>query len=190
MIELVISEFPDPNQRVRILAVPRKIIVYTSSLNLDPSIYKGVSAITVKGLRETPNVKTTNYEICLQSWEKAESAGCFEAILIDKESFISEGSRSNIFWVKDGNLMTRIGDVLPGVTRQTVITNSSVPVSFGKLNQNEIAGLDELFLTNSGSGIIPITFVNELKIGDGQVGPITSELHHHYQKWILINISK
>ncbi len=184
MIELVISEFPDPNQRVRILAVPGKIIVYTSSLNLDPSIYKGVSAITVKGLRETPIVKTTNYEVCLQSWEKAESAGCFEAILIDEEGFILEGSRSNIFWVKDGNLMTRIGDVLPGVTRQTVITNSSVPVSFGKLNQNEIAGLDELFLTNSGSGVVPIIKVNSAPIGDGSPGPITQPLKTLYKEWL------
>ena len=48
MLSKVIHDFQDPNQRVRILAVPNKFIVYTSYLNLDPSIYNGVSVITLK----------------------------------------------------------------------------------------------------------------------------------------------
>ena len=184
MIELVISEFPDPNQRVRILAVPEKLIVYTTSLDLDNSIYEGVSTITVKGIRETPDMKTTNYNVCLDAWTKAEKMGCFEAILTDEEGHVFEGSRSNIFWVKNSEIFTRKGDVLPGITRQTLITNSPVTVSFGKLNQNEIAGLDELFLTNSGSGVVPIIKVNSAPIGDGNPGPITQQLKTLYKEWL------
>ena len=184
MIELVISEFPDPNQRVRILAVPEKLIVYTTSLDLNNSIYEGVSTITVKGIRETPDMKTTNYNVCLDAWTKAEKMGCFEAILTDEEGHVFEGSRSNIFWVKNSEIFTRKGDVLPGITRQTLITNSPVTVSFGKLNQNEIAGLDELFLTNSGSGVVPIIKVNSAPIGDGNPGPITQQLKTLYKEWL------
>ena len=54
MIARVVQQFDDPIQRARILAVPEKIIIYTSSLNLDPIIYKGVSTITVPALRKSP----------------------------------------------------------------------------------------------------------------------------------------
>jgi len=185
MIEKVVMSFPDSNQRTRIMAVPEKLILYTTSLDLDSSIYKGVSTITVKGLRDTPNVKTTNYKVCYDAWQLAESKNCFEAILVDQNGFILEGSRSNIFWVKDGNFFTREGGVLPGVTRQTIMQQSPVPVSFGTLNQDEFDSLDELFLTNSGSGVVPIIKVNEQFIGDGDVGDVTSQLMAQYSEWLL-----
>ena len=88
MLERVINNFPDPNQRIRILTVPGKLIVYTSHLNLDPVIYKGVNAITVVARRDTPEVKTTNYHACLSASNKANDANCFDAILCDKEGNI------------------------------------------------------------------------------------------------------
>ena len=107
MIAKVISNFDDPNQRVRILAVPENLIVYTSPLSLDPVIYDGVSAITMCANRETPNVKTTNYKVCYDAWKQAEKLNCFEAILMDESGHVFEGSRSNIFWVKNRQLFTR-----------------------------------------------------------------------------------
>ena len=184
MVETVIANFDDPNQRTRILAVPDKLILYTSSLNLDPVIYNGVSAITVKGTRETPNVKTTNYKVCYDAWQLAESKKCFEAILIDKDGSVLEGSRSNIFWAKTGKLYTREGGVLPGVTRQTILSQSPFPVKFGQLNQDEFETVDELFLTNSGSGVVPIIQVNEQTIGDGSIGEKTSQLVSQYNDWM------
>jgi len=188
MIERVISSFSDPNQRTRIMAVPEKLIIYTASLDLDSSIYDGVSTITVQGTRESPNIKTTNYKVCYDAWQLAKSHNCFEAILIDQNDFILEGSRSNIFWIKDGHLFTREGGVLPGVTRQTIIQHSPFPVSFDTLNQHEFDSLDELFLTNSGSGVVPITQVNDQLIGDGNAGDVTSQLMAQYSDWLLENI--
>jgi len=124
MIARVVLQFDDPNQRARILAVPGKIIIYTSSLNLDPSIYNGVSAITVPALRKTPKIKTTDYTTCLEAYKIAEENDCFEAILLDKNNQVPKGNRSNVFWVQGEKLFTRDGDVLPGVTRQNVILGS------------------------------------------------------------------
>ena len=53
MLEKVINNFPDPNQRIRILSVPDKFIIYTSPLNLNPIIYDGVNALTVEAQRDT-----------------------------------------------------------------------------------------------------------------------------------------
>ena len=124
MIARVVQQFDDPNQRARILAVAEKIIIYISSLNLDPSIYKGVSTITLPALRKTPKIKTTDYTTCLEAYKIAENNDCFEAILLDNNNQVLEGSRSNIFWVQEKKLFTRDGDVLPGVTRQTLILGS------------------------------------------------------------------
>ena len=124
MIARVVQQFDDPNQRARILAVPGKIIIYTSSLNLYPSIYNGVSTITVPALRKTPKIKTTDYTTCLEAYKISEENDCFVAILLDKNNQVLEGSRSNVFWVQGEKLFTRDGDVLPGVTRQNVILGS------------------------------------------------------------------
>ena len=187
MIQEVILNFEDPNQRVRILAVPENFIVYTSQLNLDPKIYEGVSALTVSANRETPDVKTTNYKVCLKAWEKANDSGCFESILLDADGVVLEGSRSNVFWIKDGKIITRENNVLPGITRQIIILRSPFPISFGLLYQSNFSDIDELFITNSGSGVIPIIKVDSAEIGTGGIGSITKELLRLYNKWLHEN---
>ena len=61
MIIKVIESSPEPDQRVRVLLVPDKVIIYTMPLNLDYDIYSGVSVITVQAKRDTQEIKTTNY---------------------------------------------------------------------------------------------------------------------------------
>jgi branched-subunit amino acid aminotransferase/4-amino-4-deoxychorismate lyase len=184
MLEKVINNFPDPNQRIRILSVPNKFIIYTSHLNLNPLIYNGVNALTVEAKRDTPEVKTTNYHVCLSALNKAIEANSFDAILCDKEGNIYEGSKSNIFWVKEGRLTTREKDVLPGTTRRTIIEKSQISVHYGLLNKKDLLNIDELLCTNSGSGIVPITEVNESTIGNKLVGRISRELMINYTNWL------
>ena len=190
MLSKVIHDFQDPNQRVRILAVPNKLIVYTSHLNLDPSIYNGVSVITIEASREQPEIKTTDYHACLTAWRAAVDAGCFEAILMDDNGILYEGSRSNLFWVKDEKLFTRKEDVLPGTTRQIIINHSSVLIQYNTLNSMDLSNIDEFFLTNSGSGIIPVTRINDKNIGNGEVGIITRQLLSQYNEWMLKEITR
>ena len=190
MIEKVIDSFSDPQQRVRILAVPEKIIVYTSHLNLNPIIYNGVKALTVQTQRNNPELKTTDYHACLTAWTKANNQGCFEAILIDETNYLYEGTRSNVFWIKDNKLFTRHHDVLPGTTRQTISQKSPYPIMDGKLNLKYISKIDELFLTNSGSGIVPVTLLNGKLIGSGSVGIITQQLLSLYHNWMIQDIER
>ena len=190
MLSKVIHDFQDSNQRVRILAVPNKLIVYTSYLNLDPSIYNGVSVITIEASRAQPEIKTTDYHACLTAWKTAVNAGCFEAILMDGNGILYEGSRSNLFWVKDAKLFTRKEDVLPGTTRQIIINHSSVSIQYNTLNSMDLSNIDEFFLTNSGSGIIPVTRINDKNIGNGSVGIITRQLLSQYNELMLEEIAR
>jgi len=184
MIDQVINEFPDPEQRARILLVPGKVIIYTTPLDLDHGIYDGVSVISIPVQRKDPNIKTTNYSVCLNAYEIAQDNNCFDAILIDEVGQVLEGSRSNVFWVKENDLCTREKDVLPGITRQIIIMNSPHPINYSKLNLIDLGGSDEVFLTNSGSGIIPVVKVNNTQIGVGRPGPITMNLLDLYATWM------
>ena len=184
MIEQVIKEFPDPDQRTRILLVPGKVIIYTTPLDLDHRIYDGVSVMTIPAQRKDPHIKTTNYHVCLDAYQIAKDNNCFDAILIDENDQVFEGSRSNIFWVRGNDLYTRETDVLPGITRQMIIMNSPYPIYYDKLSLLDLDGLVEVFLTNSGSGIIPVVKVNNSQIGLGRPGPITRDLLDLYATWM------
>ena len=183
MINIVINHFHDKNQRARIIVTQNKVIIYSTSLNLDKKIYKGVDTLTISYTRDSPHIKTTDYKGCLNAYEIAKRKNCFEAILLDKKNNILEGSRSNIFWVISNSLFTRKNNVLPGITRKTIIKNSPIPIHFGKLNIFDINRVDELFLTNSGSGIIPVTKINSIIINKGFPGPITFKLLELFSLW-------
>ena len=145
--------------------------------------YKGVSVITVQAKRDTPEIKTTNYHSCLNAYQLAQEHECFDAILMDENQVVFEGSRSNLFWIKKGSLSTKETGVLPGVTRNTIIPHSPYAVEYGELNVLDFDWLSELFLRNSCSGIVPIVKVNNSIIGNGVPGPITKELMKLYDSW-------
>lgn len=190
MITRTIQTLDDPNQRVRILATPKNLIIYTSKLNLNMSIYGGVSVRTVLAKRRSPDIKTTDYGTCLSAWKRAQEQSCFEAVLVNKKGDVFEGSRSNIFWVRDGKVVTREKEVLPGVTRKILLTKSPFSINFGKLNRSDFRKTDELFITNSGSGIVPVTRLNDKKVGSGEVGKTTNKLLGLYDKWISQDVGR
>jgi len=190
MTTKIIQTLDNPNQRVRILATPKNLIIYTSKLNLNMLIYGGVSVRTMLAKRYSPDIKTTDYDTCLSAWKKAQEQSCFEAVLVNKKGDVFEGSRSNVFWVREGKIITREKEVLPGVTRQALLTKSPFSIIFGKLNKTDFRKIDELFITNSGSGIVPVTRVNDKNVGSGKVGKTTNKLLGLYDKWIAQDISE
>ena len=183
MIIQVIKSSPEPDQRVRVLLVPGKVIIYTMLLDLSYDIYNGVSLITVRAKRDTPEIKTINYHSCLNAYQLAQENERCDAILMDENQVVFEKRRSNLLWIKKDSVFTGETEVLPGVTRSTIITHSPYAIRYGELNVLEFDWLSELFLTNSESGIVPIVKVNNLVIGNGVQGPITKELIKLYNSW-------
>ena len=86
----VIESSPEPDQRVRVLLVPDKVIIYTIPLDLDYDIYNGVSVITVWAKRVTPKIKTTDYHSCLNAYQLSQEHECFDAILMDEIQMVFE----------------------------------------------------------------------------------------------------
>ena len=110
--------------------------------------------------------------------------GYDEALLLDTENYISEGSGENLFAVKNGELFTPSLDAsLDGITRKAIISLAEelgMKVNVKDLSESDITSSDELFFTGTAAEVVPITQVNNLKIGSGRRGKVTEVLQKNY----------
>ena len=115
--------------------------------------------------------------------------GADEAILLDKDGFISEGSGENIFIIKDGAILTPLTNhCLNGITRQSVITISEdlgYEVCEKNLTMDDLLNSDEAFFTGTAVEITPISKIDDQIIGKGLRGPITENLQRNYNDIIF-----
>jgi branched-chain amino acid aminotransferase len=107
--------------------------------------------------------------------------GYVEGIALDHNGMVSEGSGENIFLVYDGDLITPpySGSILPGITRNTVMTlakEMGLNVIEGNVPREMLYIADEVFLTGSAAEISPIRSIDRIQIGQGVAGPITRQL--------------
>ena len=117
---------------------------------------------------------------------EATLAGFDEAILLNQDGHVCEGSGENLFLVVDGRLFTPpIEDnVLPGVTRDTVAqlaqNDLALEVVERHIDRSQVYVADECFLTGTAAHVTPVVEVDSRKIGDGQVGPVSARLQKLY----------
>lgn len=113
--------------------------------------------------------------------------GFDEAILLTEAGKVSEGSAEHVFIVRDGQLLSppSTEDNLDGITRRTLLQlareDLSLPVVERPIGRTELYTADELFLCGTGAEVTPVRSVDRRKVGDGNVGPITTRLKGHYQ---------
>jgi branched-chain amino acid aminotransferase len=155
---------------------------------------RGISAVVVDvekaggGLID-PGIKTGNYLNNILALRQAIAKGGEDAIMCNAEGEVAEGATSNIFVVRGGEIVTphlRVG-LLPGITREVVCELADAmgrPVRHTTVRPAELRAADEVFLTSSVRGIMPVTKLDGAPIGTGQAGPITTQLHERYEAYI------
>jgi len=115
---------------------------------------------------------------------EALASGCDEALLLDTEGYVSEGSGENIFIVRDGVLYTPdITSALDGITRATVMQLAAgldIRVVEKRITRDEVYIADEAFFTGTAAEVTPIRELDNRKIGSGTRGPITEKLQTLY----------
>jgi branched-chain amino acid aminotransferase len=117
---------------------------------------------------------------------EATLAGFDEAIILNQDGHVCEGSGENIFLAIDGKLHTPPleDNVLPGITRDTVMqlaqSELGIEVAERTIDRSEIYMADECFLTGTAAHLTPVVEVDNRKIRDGSVGPISSKLQKMY----------
>ena len=125
-----------------------------------------------------------NYVKSMMALKEALKEGYDEALLLDTENYISEGSGENLFAVKNDELFTPSLDAsLDGITRKAIISLAEelgMRVNVKDLSESDITSSDELFFTGTAAEVVPITQVNNLKIGSGKRGKVTEVLQKNY----------
>jgi branched-chain amino acid aminotransferase len=116
---------------------------------------------------------------------EAKLGGYDEAILLDAQGYVSEGSGENLFIVRKGTLVTPplSGSILAGITRDTVMVlarEAGIPVVEDRITRDELWLADEVFLTGTAAELTPVREVDDRTIGDGAVGPVTRALQSRY----------
>lgn len=115
----------------------------------------------------------------LAKWEVVK-AGYDEAVLLDTEGYVAEGSGENIFIVRDGVLVTTpLTSVLPGITRdavQTIAHKLKIPVKETRFTRDEMYIADEMFFTGTAAEITPVREVDDRVVGAGKPGPVTKRI--------------
>jgi branched-chain amino acid aminotransferase len=139
----------------------------------------------------TPRAKTHNYLNLIVANQEVQSIDPESwAVLLDVNGNLAEGMGSNIFVVRDDEILTpREKFVLPGVSRQTVIDlahEEGLPLREADLDLYDAYTAEEVFLTSTSLCICPVTQVNGVSIGpEGQVwGPVTKRLADAYQRFV------
>ncbi len=125
-----------------------------------------------------------NYMNSMLALQEALSCGYDEAMLLDTEGYVAEGSGENIFLVQDGTLVTPdTTSALDGITRNTIFQLAAelgIPVKEKRITRDEVYIADELFFTGTAAEVTPIREVDNRAIGDGGRGPITERLQSLY----------
>lgn len=125
-----------------------------------------------------------NYINSMMALKEALDSGCDEAMLLDNEGYVAEGSGENIFLVEDGKLITpELTSCLAGITRATVIAFAEelgMPVTERRITRDEVYIADEAFFTGTAAEVLPIREVDSRVIGSGVRGPVTERLQSMY----------
>ena len=175
-----------------ILSVNVAIACWEWPSYMDPEAKKNGISVIKSPYQQYDNPLYSNNKIIgtyvnsIMAVNDAIAKGAEEAILMDKNGHISEGSGENLFIVKNSRLMTPTTNFcLNGITRQSVLSiakNLNYEVEEKDLIFDDLLDADEAFYSGTAVEITPITKVNESQIGSGKIGPITDILQKKYSE--------
>ena len=127
---------------------------------------------------------TGNYINSILALAEAQDAGCDEALLLDNEGYVAEGSGENMFILKDGVIHTpELTSCLPGITRDTIMTFArelGIEVRERRITRDEFYIADEAFCTGTAAEVLPICELDHRQIGSGKRGSVTEILQRTY----------
>jgi branched-chain amino acid aminotransferase len=156
----------------------------------EEGLERGIRAKVSSFTRHHVNVAMTKAKVCgyyvnsIMAKREVMEDGYDEAIMLDAEGFVAEGSGENIFMVKGGKLSTPpLYSVLRGITRDTVMRiarDKGMPLEEGRFTRDALYTADEVFLTGTAAEVTPIREVDGRRIGDGKRGPITQALQEAF----------
>jgi branched-chain amino acid aminotransferase len=157
-----------------------KLIVMVTPKHDLPSWWytKGVKIITVDVERYIPEAKSTNYMNAVLTQQEAIKSNAVESVYVDRDGRVLEGTTTNIFLYIDNQWVTPAAGILPGITRSVIIElmNEQQAVELRDISREDIAKAKEIIITASNKEIVPVIQVDDIQIGDGQIGVHSAEI--------------
>ncbi len=157
----------------------------------EEGIQKGIRVKTSSYTHHLPNVTmckakaASNYPVSIMANREVTRNGYDEAILMDSQGYVCQGSGENLFLVKNGELHTPdlAGGALDGITRRTIIqfaADLGIKVTERRITRDEFYLADEIFMTGTAAEVTPIREYDDRKIGNGRRGELTEKLQTLY----------
>ncbi len=152
---------------------------------------RGVSALCVDRLRNDaraldPGAKTGNYMNNLLALHEARARGGDDALLCNAAGDVTEATTSNVYVVTGGAVVTPplSAGILEGTTRRRILAScrsASIPVAERTVRPDDLRRADEILLSSSVRGVIPVTRLDGRPVGDGVRGPVTDRIHRMFE---------
>jgi branched-chain amino acid aminotransferase len=176
-----------PNNPVRTVVLAWQWGAYLG----DEALRNGIRAKVSSFARHHISVSLAKAKMCGQytnsvlAKREAKLAGYDEAILLDVNGYVSEGSGENIFVVRKGVIHTPdlSCSILEGITRETVLTlaqEMGFKVVEGRLTRDQLWQADEVFFTGTAAELTPVREIDNRQVGEGSVGPITKKIQARF----------
>lgn len=168
---------------------PNEIIISAEPFGGYPSHYytDGVTVVTAGNIaRRNPAAKDTHWMFDRRAIEDKLPADVHTAILLDADGNLLEGTGSNFYAVLDNTLYTAVDGVLPGTAQQIVleVAPEVLPLVRRPANIRDLPHMQEAFITSSSRGVMPVTQIDDTRLGDGQPGAYTKAIRRAYRAWI------
>ncbi|MEA1967257.1 MAG: aminotransferase class IV [Thermodesulfobacteriota bacterium] len=156
----------------------RLLVLISPIPELPEKWYKnGIKVITIASERNVPDAKSISYIPATIALKKAKKQNAAEALYIDRNNFVQEGTTSNLFAFINNRLVTPEKNVLKGITRNVIlsITQKIFETELRQIHIDELLKADEIFITGTNKGIVPVVQINETLIGSGKPGKMTKK---------------
>lgn len=158
---------------------PRLLVLVTPLPELPEQWYRrGIKVITRKIRRINPGAKSINYLTAAMALRHGQAQGAVEVLYLDDDDHVLEGTTSNVFAFLDGRLVTPEQGILSGITRKVVLELAAghFPVERRDLPREQLVKAQEVFITGTNKGLVPVVDVDGTRIGLGRPGAKTRRI--------------
>ncbi|MAQ88026.1 MAG: aminotransferase class IV [Candidatus Neomarinimicrobiota bacterium] len=179
-----------PYQHPKVTIGPPTIVIIPEYKKASPKLkVEGITLGTVKTIRDNrtqdPRINSLSKHNCIAACIEAEKMGVDEGLMLDPNGNVSTCNSTNFFMISNKEVWTSNGEYcLNGVTRSTVINickQNQIPIKEREFSVQDVHNADEVFVTGTFAGIIPVVSVDGVVISSGTRGALTNQLQTWYE---------
>lgn len=145
----------------------------------DTTYSEGVKVVTIPFSRPLPEIKSISLLPMVRAQQEIAAKHAYEALFVDMDGYITEGSVTNVYFIKGGEIHVPEMDMLSGTVREIILglaSRAGFPLVFERCYKESFYEADEIFLTNAIRGIIPVSHIDDFPLNGKVPGEITAKL--------------